>query len=805
MASGDAAQPPPADALSAAAATPQSVVLASFGGAVRVQDPRINTRPFPFGLEPALAPQRPPPPPPALAAQLGSASQPTLLSRDAPAAPSLPAPLDTASSGGVGGAGVNAMSAPASTARSGPASLYSSQPSTPHGQGPSSSYASTPSANSPLAAGPHPRAHAHAPAVPPLPLLSRVASAPPQAHYPQAQGAHVAHAFGAAGAAHLSTPPPPPPPPQQQQQQQHAHAHAHAHAHPQAPQAPGRAGSDENKSGDESSDELPLSSARSIHSEPFLTGRAASDSAGLPPAAAASASAAVATYGAGAMEEVKTPLAVAGGGGLAGGESEEMRELARRRAEQQRRRELITAEQNNVQLSAEKEDAYWEKQDQRFKHLVERTANAQRTAEELHQYLAKGTKVLNGFAEAVLAQGSWGSKEIGTLRQAAIAHDTLRNSIYEHYSEMKEKVFSESVNQAVQLARATAKRTVALQQAGQKTGKTIRMHRDRVAETWKEYQRLVAERQRLELADRPVSRDPFLACRVYERAMAELEEVEANYNKDMSSLFLELRVEDGRRIDQIKVILLDYLLAQKALLEHTVKFTESAIAAVKAIDRERDVNEFISHADLLVHPPRRADGSKDHAAQVTSIFELPPPGRSPATIRNLHRQEVVHEGKLLRPGKIFKSNWKEIFVAVSAAGFFHYFDDQMASAPALSLALHECQVAAAPSVDKLAFEIAEPNRSFFSFAGSVVRHVFKAASDEDFGLWMGAMRRFAPAQSAAAAAAAPAAPISPGAQVADAAAAAPLAEATAVAAADAPALTVARAGGDAPVVSPPTL
>ena len=421
--------------------------------------------------------------------------------------------------------------------------------------------------------------------------------------------------------------------------------------------------------------------------------------------------------------------------------------------EQQLRREYIAREQQKVLLMNEKEDAHWEKQDQRFRAMVERMLVGQQTCEELHNYLVKGARSLNIFAEALLAQPSMGTKEIGTLREAAIAQDILRNSIYEHHSEMKERVFADSIRQGMQLAVNMQKRTQALQQAGLRTGKSIRANRERVSVAWGEYEAVVNERYKAELDDAPVEVDPFLGCRVYEREQQEMRRIEQEYTKEMSKLFLELKVDDGRRIDAIKSILLDYLLAQKALLEHTVKFTENAIASVKAIDREKDVMEFVTHSDLLLnHSPKSVDGVSSTGqatvtggagpARATTIFEVPPPYRDPKSLEGLYRHELEKEGQLFRQGRWVKSNWKEIYCAVSRSGFFHYFDDPKDSTPALSVTLVDCQVRICPEIDKFAFVIEEPNKSFFNFANAPTKYYFKAESEEKMVDWMVAIKKY---------------------------------------------------------------
>lgn len=128
-------------------------------------------------------------------------------------------------------------------------------------------------------------------------------------------------------------------------------------------------------------------------------------------------------------------------------------------------------------------------------------------------------------------------------------------------------------------------------------------------------------------------------CRQYARQLKSMQAAERQYTREMSRLFMDMRIEDGRRIDGVKAVLLDNLLAQKRVLEQIVKFTDGAIASVKAIDREKDVNEFVASTDLLYHS---TEPSTDGKTGPETVFDLPPPQRgtpllhSPARTRHIH-------------------------------------------------------------------------------------------------------------------------------------------------------------------------
>jgi len=85
-------------------------------------------------------------------------------------------------------------------------------------------------------------------------------------------------------------------------------------------------------------------------------------------------------------------------------------------------------------------------QDERFKKMVDRLNGATKTCDELHGFLQRGsycrarlhveqlhkstlfyagTKIMGAYSQSLLTQGSFGSQETGTLRQACISFGTF--------------------------------------------------------------------------------------------------------------------------------------------------------------------------------------------------------------------------------------------------------------------------------------------------------------------------------------------------------------------------------------------
>mmetsp|Transcript_18848 Transcript_18848/g.35569 ORF Transcript_18848/g.35569 Transcript_18848/m.35569 type:complete len:603 (-) Transcript_18848:130-1938(-) len=411
--------------------------------------------------------------------------------------------------------------------------------------------------------------------------------------------------------------------------------------------------------------------------------------------------------------------------------------------EQATRRAAINKEQQNILMMMEKEDAFWKKQEDRFKLMVKRQSLARRTSDELLQFINKWNKVMVNLAQGYRNLTQYGREETGTLRQACIAQGILSKSMADHFSEMRDRIFTDTGKEAADLTKNMFANTKQLEASGKRLSKVIKTARSKCMDSWVAYAKAVQERQRLEIANKPVSRDPFVACRLYDRDVASLRKQEMQYRKEMTRLFRDFKVEDGRRIDKTQSIMLDYLLAQKAMLEDGIKFTESAIEAVKGIDREADVDEFIRQADLIV-PPSDAKGKRPAAIAADNVFEVQPPHRDPKTLSRLYAQECQCQGPLYRQSKFLKSSWKKAHIVLSRSGFFHQFESKNAVQPEISICLRDCHVNLAPKEDQCAFEIVEPSRGFFSVVGGSTRHYYKADSEEELVDWMIAIKKHIP-------------------------------------------------------------
>lgn len=203
----------------------------------------------------------------------------------------------------------------------------------------------------------------------------------------------------------------------------------------------------------------------------------------------------------------------------------------------------------------------------------------------------------------------------------------------------------------------------------------------------------------------------------------------------MSSLLYSSQMEDTKRLDVQRQLLLDMLNAQKALLMHAVRLTDQSITAIQAMQPATDFVEFAVSNQLLITQlpePSSSSSAAAHAApalnraassssssvaaaaaanptpatpatpeppRLVSVFDLPLPASSPAAgldTHHLHQclsMEAELRGHMQRPGsahprlqirahpslccsKILRSNWKDCYCVLSKSGFLHYFDSE---------------------------------------------------------------------------------------------------------------------------------
>lgn len=252
--------------------------------------------------------------------------------------------------------------------------------------------------------------------------------------------------------------------------------------------------------------------------------------------------------------------------------------------------------------------------------------------------------------------------------------------------------------------------------------------------------------------------DPYLLAKSYEHELYALQTVEVKFAQLMASLLKDLQAEELRRSTGMKQLLMDNLSAQKAVLEHSVKFTDNALTTVKAIHPEADLQEFVFAADLFITPEGENAMAPVTATTVASVlaaaaaassvapaavpadpplvaFLSPPPPRDPHSLARVYAHEIEKEGALSRQGGIIKSNWKPMHACLTASGFLHLFDPKDRKAVHSTWALADAQVENGESVHPLAFGL-KFTKTGFSLSGSQTVVYFKADNSDELMEWI---------------------------------------------------------------------
>ncbi len=150
------------------------------------------------------------------------------------------------------------------------------------------------------------------------------------------------------------------------------------------------------------------------------------------------------------------------------------------------------------------------------------------------------------LAENLSDLQGFGLQESGTCKNACVANDILRKTTATYLSEMKDRVFSESIKQASQLVVQASKRASTIENITVDMIKQLRIARSRKEEAWYNYEKAAIERVKLEAIDRPVKQDPFLLARAYETSLKNLETIEKKYQVAMTQLQKDMQDDESR-------------------------------------------------------------------------------------------------------------------------------------------------------------------------------------------------------------------------------------------------------------------
>jgi len=445
---------------------------------------------------------------------------------------------------------------------------------------------------------------------------------------------------------------------------------------------------------------------------------------------------------------------------------------------QQSRVSIMYRQRAAFQLLHEKEAMESKKRAQNNEMILGRLQVMHSTADELHCYLKRMVDLESTFEENVdkAVESTFGLHENGgSVHSAGIAIEALLKNRLEQFRDIKDRVFSKI------LVSSQKYRSKLKQQMAYFEGRIRRLNDQCEAETvrlnqqWNKYQNVLHRALKAQqtaaaaasspghgvggrvMAVPPI--DPFLIGRGYDSAQRQYEAALREYNEEMTRLFNKMMVEDKKRIDGIKTILIDYFLAEKAKAMNHVKLIESSLEYIKCIDKEHDTNDFIKR---FAHCQNHSPSNKATDTSTTTAMAAAPAALAATDVlfnfcesdsfrthsqelTELIRSDVVLEGKLYRPGRILSSNWKPVHGAVTKFGFFHCFTAEKEEKPTLSVPLHNTSIVIKDQDKKAALytlEIVVPNSSWFSLTGTPTKHFYRAETAEEFAKWVATLKRY---------------------------------------------------------------
>eukprot|EP00474_Spongospora_subterranea_P010709 CRZ11167.1 hypothetical protein [Spongospora subterranea] len=398
----------------------------------------------------------------------------------------------------------------------------------------------------------------------------------------------------------------------------------------------------------------------------------------------------------------------------------------KRSAELLAKKEMLTAQSLTFESTKADDERLYRSQSQAFKAIYNRILNSKRTSNDLAHYLTNRCKRLSGLFAEDPTDVTFGEGELGTLRRATICLEQLTKSGQEQFAECQSGVFAQSVKKARDLSQDLQRRSDELRSAADRHNETLLNERTTMLNSWNNYEHAMRDNLLSETEGKttPTSKDPYLLARKYLHDLSVYRNGQTTYSRAMKKIFEEVHLNDGRRINVIKDILLDYLLAEKSMLVSKLNLLDESLTAVKSIDREQDVNMFLMTAKELC---------ADDRGKI--VFDFEPKSEGDMLIVERLRSHVQHKGLLSRQGKIVKSNYKLGHAVLTLAGFLHFFDKREDDSPVFRLSLQGAEVKNTEETEPCSFTLSIPNRSFFSVSSSPDVYVFKAEDPSSLKEW----------------------------------------------------------------------
>ena len=261
----------------------------------------------------------------------------------------------------------------------------------------------------------------------------------------------------------------------------------------------------------------------------------------------------------------------------------------------------------------EREESFWTAQEHRCTALLQRSEMADRTSKELVRFFDMTNRAVTRTLAEMSVPVTLGSAETGSLKEACAATEQIRHVVVDHLTELRDKQLQHCLAHATTLSKVMAERVQAANQVVTTASKDLKREREQLKEQWAQYDKAVQERVKSEFSERSIRIDPLLPLRSLlpppsshhhssssHPAPPSTAVLQNQYRQHLSALFLDLKTEEERRIEQSKAFLLQVLMSMNTVIETIHTRVREGIVAVTSIDAVDDLHHFIESNDLAL-------------------------------------------------------------------------------------------------------------------------------------------------------------------------------------------------------------
>ena len=259
----------------------------------------------------------------------------------------------------------------------------------------------------------------------------------------------------------------------------------------------------------------------------------------------------------------------------------------------------------------EREESFWSAQEHRCAALLQRSEMADRTSKELVRFFEMTNRAVSRTLAEMATPVALGSVETGSLKEACAATEQIRHVVVDQLTEMRDKQLHHCLAHATSLSKVMAERVQAANAVVTTASRDLKREREQLKENWSAYDKAVQERVKSEFSERSIRNDPLLPLRsllppptqhasASHPAPPSTTVLLNQYRTHLSALYLDLKTEEERRIEQTKAFLLQVLMSMNTVIERIHQRVREGIVAVTSIDAVDDLHHFIESNDLAL-------------------------------------------------------------------------------------------------------------------------------------------------------------------------------------------------------------